>query len=96
MRTGVTVFHPPTPDDDLSWQDNANCKGADQDLFFPEKGKGRSSSTREARVICAGCAVRDPCLDFAVEHGEKFGIWGGLSERERRRVRRERLLEDTT
>jgi len=74
--------------DELSWQDYANCRGADADLFFPERG----ASTRRAKAICAACEVRGKCLDFAIDYGEKFGIWGGMSERERRRVRRERMV----
>ncbi|MDH5293119.1 MAG: WhiB family transcriptional regulator [Acidimicrobiia bacterium] len=74
--------------DELSWQDYANCRGADADLFFPERG----ASTRKAKAICAACEVQSECLDFALRVGEKFGIWGGMSERERRRVRRERIL----
>jgi WhiB family redox-sensing transcriptional regulator len=74
--------------DELSWQDYANCRGADADLFFPERG----ASTRRAKSICTACEVRDECLDFALQFGEKFGIWGGMSERERRRVRRERIV----
>lgn len=74
--------------DELSWQDYANCRGADADLFFPERG----ASTRKAKAICAACEVRSDCLDFALRAGEKFGIWGGMSERERRRVRRERTI----
>lgn len=73
---------------ELSWQDYANCRGADADLFFPERG----ASTRKAKSICGACEVRGECLDYAIEMGEKFGIWGGLSERERRRVRRERQI----
>jgi WhiB family redox-sensing transcriptional regulator len=73
---------------DLSWQDYANCRGADADLFFPERG----ASTRKAKAICAACDVRQECLDYAISSGEKFGIWGGMSERERRRVRRQRIL----
>ncbi len=72
--------------DELSWQRLANCLGVDPDLFFPERG----ASTREAKEVCRGCVVRDDCLDYALANGEKFGIWGGLSERERRRVRRAR------
>jgi WhiB family redox-sensing transcriptional regulator len=71
------------------WQENANCLGVDPDLFFPERG----ASTREAKSVCRGCEVRVECLEYALAHGEKFGIWGGLSERERRRVRRQRALE---
>ena len=69
-----------------NWQDHANCLGVDPDLFFPERG----ASTREAKEVCRGCVVRDDCLEFALQNGEKFGIWGGLSERERRRIRRQR------
>ncbi len=74
--------------DRLAWQDQANCKGANADLFFPERG----ASTRTAKGICRECQVRPECLEFAITTGEKFGIWGGMSERERRRVRRERQI----
>jgi len=73
---------------DLAWQDDANCRGANADLFFPERG----ASTRTAKAICRECQVRAACLEFAIVTGEKFGIWGGMSERERRRVRRERQI----
>ncbi len=72
---------------DEAWQGQANCMGVDPELFFPERG----SSTREAKEVCRGCVVRVECLEFAIANGEKFGIWGGMSERERRRVRRARL-----
>lgn len=71
-----------------SWQDLANCLGVDPDLFFPERG----ASTKEAKEVCRGCVVREDCLEYALANGEKFGIWGGLSERERRRIRRQRAL----
>ncbi len=71
------------------WQLRANCMGVDPELFFPERG----SSTREAKEVCRGCVVSEDCLEFAIANGEKFGIWGGMSERERRRVRRARVLE---
>ncbi len=74
--------------DELSWQDYANCRGADADLFFPERG----ASTRRAKSICRACEVRVECLEYAIANSEKFGIWGGLSERERRRIRRERMI----
>lgn len=73
---------------DRSWQDFANCLGVDPDLFFPERG----ASTREAKEVCRGCVVRDDCLEYALANSEKFGIWGGMSERERRRIRRQRAL----
>ncbi len=74
--------------DELAWQDYANCRGADADLFFPERG----ASTRKAKAICAACEVKAECLESAIVNGEKFGIWGGMSERERRRVRKQRQI----
>lgn len=71
---------------ELAWQDLANCRGANPDLFFPERG----ASTRTAKGICRECSVRSECLEFAIVSSEKFGIWGGMSERERRKIRRER------
>ncbi len=66
------------------WQERALCAQTDPEAFFPEKG----GSTREAKRICMGCEVRDQCLEYALAHDERFGIWGGLSERERRRLKR--------
>lgn len=66
------------------WQERALCAQTDPEAFFPEKG----GSTREAKRICLGCEVRDECLDYALANDERFGIWGGLSERERRRIKR--------
>ena len=74
--------------EERGWQEQANCLGVDPDLFFPERG----ASTREAKEVCRGCIVRDLCLEYALVNGEKFGIWGGLSERERRRIRRQRAI----
>ena len=70
--------------DAQSWQEQALCAETDPEAFFPEKG----GSTREAKKICTGCEVRAECLEFALANDERFGIWGGLSERERRRLRR--------
>lgn len=74
--------------EDQGWQNYANCLGVDPDLFFPERG----ASTKEAKGGCRGCIVREDCLEYALANGEKFGIWGGMSERERRRIRRQRAL----
>lgn len=71
----------------LSWQVDALCAQTDPEAFFPEKG----GSTREAKRICDSCEVRSSCLDYALENDERFGIWGGLSERERRKLRREAM-----
>ena len=70
--------------DAQSWQERALCAEIDPEAFFPEKG----GSTREAKKICTGCEVKAECLEYALSNDERFGIWGGLSERERRRLRR--------
>ncbi|WP_413467061.1 WhiB family transcriptional regulator [Mycolicibacterium sp. 120270] len=82
-RPELDAIAPLTPEDDL-WQEKALCAQTDPEAFFPEKG----GSTREAKRICQGCEVRDACLEYALAHDERFGIWGGLSERERRRLKR--------
>lgn len=69
---------------ELSWQERALCAQTDPEAFFPEKG----GSTREAKRVCLSCDVRAECLEYALAHDERFGIWGGLSERERRRLKR--------
>jgi WhiB family redox-sensing transcriptional regulator len=78
---------PDLPPDDYTsedWADHAACRGVDPDLFFP----GQGEDTRRAKAICARCPVQTFCLNEALANREKFGIWGGLSERERRRIRR--------
>lgn len=78
-------FEEPLPPEATDqWQDRALCAQTDPEAFFPEKG----GSTREAKTICMGCEVRHECLEYALAHDERFGIWGGLSERERRRLKR--------
>jgi WhiB family redox-sensing transcriptional regulator len=69
---------------EINWQEQALCAQTDPESFFPEKG----GSTREAKRVCMSCEVRVACLEYALENDERFGIWGGLSERERRRVKR--------
>ena len=88
VRLGVPGIRSATPDDDnpLSWQTDALCAQTDPEAFFPEKG----GSTRDAKKICTSCEVRAQCLEYALLNDERFGIWGGLSERERRKLRRGR------
>jgi WhiB family redox-sensing transcriptional regulator len=69
---------------EASWHERALCAQTDPEAFFPEKG----GSTREAKRVCTGCEVRSECLEYALAKDERFGIWGGLSERERRRLKR--------
>ncbi len=66
------------------WMADALCAQVEGNLFFPDKG----GSTRDAKAVCSACPVRGPCLDYALDHDETYGIWGGTSERERRRLRR--------
>ncbi|KPG81452.1 transcription factor WhiB [Frigoribacterium sp. Leaf415] len=68
----------------LAWQADSLCAQTDPEAFFPEKG----GSTRDAKKICASCDVRAQCLEYALQNDERFGIWGGLSERERRKLRK--------
>jgi WhiB family redox-sensing transcriptional regulator len=70
--------------EEASWQERSLCAQTDPEAFFPEKG----GSTREAKRICTGCEVKSECLEYALANDERFGIWGGLSERERRRLKR--------
>ena len=84
----VSAYLRAHPDPELvfeipAWQDKALCAETDPEAFFPEKG----GSTAPAKAVCRGCEVRAECLGFALERDERFGIYGGLSERERRRLR---------
>jgi WhiB family redox-sensing transcriptional regulator len=81
---GVRRTEPEDEDSALAWQSDALCAQTDPEAFFPEKG----GSTRDAKKICASCEVRAQCLEYALQNDERFGIWGGLSERERRKLRR--------
>lgn len=70
------------------WQDDALCAQTDPEAFYPEKG----GSTREAKRVCLACPVRDECLQDALERNDQHGIWGGLSHRERSKLRCRNIL----
>lgn len=75
---------------DLSWRDAALCAQVGGDVWFPEKG----ASVREAKRICGGCLVRTECLEYALEHAIRYGIWGGTTERQRRAMKpRSRVIQ---
>lgn len=74
-----------------SWRDYAACLGADSDLFFPNQG----ASTRKAKAMCAACPVAVECLDYAIESGVRFGVWGGLTERHIRAARQRHRLSES-
>ena len=86
INLGVPGIRRVTDDSEnpLAWQADSLCAQTDPEAFFPEKG----GSTREAKKICASCEVRAQCLEYALQNDERFGIWGGLSERERRKLRK--------
>ncbi|RMI02854.1 WhiB family transcriptional regulator [Cellulomonas triticagri] len=84
MASVLPLFGSPEDDGIMGWQERALCAQTDPEAFFPEKG----GSTREAKKVCQGCEVRSECLEYALENDERFGIWGGLSERERRKLKR--------
>lgn len=70
------------------WERFANCATTDPELFVLNKGE----STQEAKKICAACTVRLKCLETALTNDEKYGVWGGLSRRERKALLRERRV----
>jgi len=73
------------------WRKAGACARADPDLFFPISSTGRAlGQIAKAKAICAACPVRQPCLDFALEHDLAHGIWGGTTPAERQEQRRER------
>lgn len=73
------------------WRDDAACKGMGPDLFFPGRGTTGGGFAlfveAPAKTVCRGCPVRIPCLKFALEEGFRDGIWGGFTEKERRKMR---------
>lgn len=85
IQLGVPGVRRDVDDDNpLAWQSDSLCAQTDPEAFFPEKG----GSTRDAKRICGSCEVRAQCLEYALENDERFGIWGGLSERERRKLKK--------
>lgn len=69
------------------WHLAAACRGMDPDLFFPQRGE----STKKAKATCASCPVRQECFDWALENNPTQGIWGGVSYRVRREIKKERV-----
>ena len=79
MRAGLAIQA-------RGWMARAACRGMDPELFHPDRGE----STAAAKAVCASCPVRDDCLEYALDAGEKLGIWGGASAKARRRIKRAR------
>ena len=78
-----------------AWMEHGKClelpAGQRLRVFFPTRG----ADTIPAKRICADCPVRDLCCEYAIQNHEIYGIWGGLSERERRRIRKQRRIDGT-
>lgn len=75
---------PRIPFNNQPWAEDALCVQTDPEAFFPDKG----GTTREAKRVCLSCEVRTECLDYALDNDERYGVWGGMSERERRRIKK--------
>jgi len=74
---------------DERWREHAACATVDNDLFFPVGVTGPAvSQIARAKAVCAGCEVRETCLEFAIATNQEYGVWGGASEEERRTLRR--------
>ena len=81
-------------DEQLEWQEDAACRQLDNVIFFgAEDGESeleRQQREAHAKSICETCPVKSPCLEFAMETNQKFGIWGGLTDKERASLKRRR------
>jgi WhiB family redox-sensing transcriptional regulator len=69
-----------------NWRDKGACRGIDPEVFYPDE----DDSAEQAKAICDACVVRQACLEHALSSREKDGVWGGATERERRRMIRQR------
>jgi WhiB family redox-sensing transcriptional regulator len=80
-------------DERLEWQEDAACSAYDNLLFFGEEGESeleKQARESQAKKICQTCPVKEPCLEFAMETNQKYGIWGGLTDKERASLKRRR------
>jgi WhiB family transcriptional regulator, redox-sensing transcriptional regulator len=82
---------PVDPDSPTAWMSRGNCRNYPPNVFFPSDGVG----VDRARKICADCPVAEPCLEYALAERIEHGVWGGCSERERRRILKRRRLSLT-
>jgi WhiB family redox-sensing transcriptional regulator len=69
-----------------SWRQHGACRGLDPEIFYPVSEEEADA----AKAVCAGCSVRQPCLEYALGSRERDGVWGGATEKERRRIIRQR------
>lgn len=80
------IHIPDTPFDDGKWREHAACRGVDTNMFFPEQ-----NMVSAVRMMCATCPVKQECLEYAIVNVIQHGVWGGLSERQRRKIRSKRF-----
>jgi WhiB family redox-sensing transcriptional regulator len=69
-----------------TWRQHAACRGVEPDIFYPASDE----EAEVAKAVCAVCPVRQPCLEYALSSRERDGVWGGATEKERRRILRQR------
>jgi WhiB family transcriptional regulator, redox-sensing transcriptional regulator len=69
-----------------TWRQHSACRGIDPEVFHPVS----EEDAEEAKAVCALCPVRQPCLEYALVNREREGVWGGMTDRERRRILRQR------
>lgn len=81
--TGWNNWHEQVGPVNHEWRQHANCHGIDPDVFFPERGQ----DPKPILAICAACPVRDECLQYAIDHHQPDGIWGGTTGRQRRTMK---------
>lgn len=74
----------------INWQDKAACSAIDVAVFYYDTWTERLDELNQIRRVCAECPVRAQCLEYALDTDDKYGVWGGLTPRERRQVKRER------
>jgi WhiB family redox-sensing transcriptional regulator len=85
-KPGTATFPLHPFDEDPNWADDAACKGSTE-LFYPERGD--NAAVKEAKKICAICPIKQKCLDYALWHNERIGIWGGTTDRDRERIKQQ-------
>jgi WhiB family redox-sensing transcriptional regulator len=71
---------------ELLWRRHAACRGLDPEIFYPSV----DDDVDDAKAVCGSCVVQETCLEFALQGREKEGVWGGATEKERRRILRQR------
>jgi WhiB family redox-sensing transcriptional regulator len=90
---GVEQMSLADTDDRLDWQEDAACRAYDNVVFFGDEGESeleKQARESRAKVVCRSCPVQEACLEFAMETNQKYGIWGGLTDKERASLKRRR------